>query len=48
VIIKELSQKLESLEKEKLLADKVTGELLQRIQRYEQEINEYSKKTQIL
>lgn len=37
--LKETSVKLEHLEKEKILADKVTGELLQRIQRYESDLN---------
>ena len=38
--LKDFSASYSNLEKEKILADKVTNELLQRIQRYEQEMSE--------
>ncbi|CDW75035.1 UNKNOWN [Stylonychia lemnae] len=43
---KDLQCKLEALEKEKFLADKVTNELLARIQRYESDINDLQAQNQ--
>jgi len=40
---KDMASRIEHYEKEKLLADKVTNELLQRIQIYENEIQELKR-----
>jgi hypothetical protein len=47
-MLKEFQAKVEHLEREKPLADKVTNELLSRIQRYEQELAEIRKEKGVL